>query len=121
MNPNAVAWTPSASAAFAAGSNWHEETNANTDMPIAPAPVNAEEPEEEIDPAYLKQGDPREHLNLVFIGHVDAGNSTLSGSILYLAGNVDKREIEKYKLDAKALDRESWFSPFITSRRACQG
>lgn len=28
------------------------------------------------------EGDPREHLNLVFIGHVDAGKSTLSDNIL---------------------------------------
>ena len=40
-------------------------------------------------PEVLVEGDPREHLNLVFIGHVDAGKSTLSGSILYLMGKVD--------------------------------
>ena len=28
--------------------------------------------------------DPREHLNLVLIGHVDAGKSTISGQILYV-------------------------------------
>lgn len=28
--------------------------------------------------------DSREHLNLVLIGHVDAGKSTLSGQILYV-------------------------------------
>ncbi len=26
--------------------------------------------------------DPREHINIVFIGHVDAGKSTISGQIL---------------------------------------
>ena len=31
-----------------------------------------------------KECDPREHLNMVFIGHVDAGKSTLSGSIYIL-------------------------------------
>ena len=34
------------------------------------------------------EADPREHLNLVFIGHVDAGKSTLSGNILYLTVSV---------------------------------
>jgi len=67
----------------------------------------------EIDPASLKEGDPREHLNLVFIGHVDAGKSTLSGNILYLTDNVDKRTIEKYEREAKELNRESWFLAFI--------
>lgn len=58
-------------------------------------------------------GDPREHVNLVFIGHVDAGKSTLSGNILYLTDNVDKRTIERYEREAKELNRESWFLAFI--------
>lgn len=72
-----------------------------------------EEADEEIDPASLKEGDPREHLNLVFIGHVDAGKSTLSGNILYLTDNVDKRTIERYEKEAKERNRESWFLAFI--------
>jgi len=63
--------------------------------------------------AELKEGDPREHLNLVFIGHVDAGKSTLSGNILYLTDNVDKRTIERYEREAKERNRESWFLAFI--------
>ncbi|KAI2492724.1 hypothetical protein MHU86_21831 [Fragilaria crotonensis] len=68
--------------------------------PPAPAPALAEadEAEEEIIPVEnLPEGDPREHLNLVFIGHVDAGKSTLSGNILYITENVDKRTIERYE------------------------
>ena len=57
-----------------------------------------EEPEEEV---ALVEEDPREHLNVVFIGHVDAGKSTLSGNMLYLTGFVDKRTIEKYEREAK--------------------
>jgi len=34
--------------------------------------------------------DTREHLNIVFIGHVDAGKSTISGQILLLTGQVDE-------------------------------
>lgn len=37
----------------------------------------------------------REHLNIVFIGHVDAGKSTTAGQILFLTGGVDDRTIEK--------------------------
>ena len=74
----------------------------------AAAEEEAEEPMEEV-----TEGDPREHLNLVFIGHVDAGKSTLSGNILYLTDNVDKRTIEKYEREAKDLNRESWFLAFI--------
>jgi len=57
--------------------------------------------------------DAREHFNLVFIGHVDAGKSTLSGNILYLTDNVDKRTIERYEREAKERNRESWFLAFI--------
>lgn len=57
--------------------------------------------------------DPRDHLNVIFIGHVDAGKSTLSGSILYHTGQVDARAIEKFERDAKAKGRESWFLAFI--------
>lgn len=53
------------------------------------------------------------HLNLVFIGHVDAGKSTLSGNILYLTNQIDKRTIDKFKKEAKKLNRESWFLAFI--------
>lgn len=61
----------------------------------------------------LTEVDPREHINLVFIGHVDAGKSTLSGNILYLTDNVDKRTIERYEREAKERNRESWFLAFI--------
>lgn len=63
--------------------------------------------------AILEEVDSREHLNIVFIGHVDAGKSTLSGSILYIMGMVDKRTIEKYEREAKERNRESWFLAFI--------
>jgi len=63
--------------------------------------------------APVQEGDPREHLNLVFIGHVDAGKSTLAGSILYITENVDKRTIERYEKEAKERNRESWFLAFI--------
>jgi peptide chain release factor subunit 3 len=59
------------------------------------------------------EGDPREHLNVIFIGHVDSGKSTLSGSILYLTGQVDKRTIEKFEREAKERNRDSWFLAYI--------
>mgnify|MGYP001216941830 CR=1 FL=1 len=59
------------------------------------------------------EDEAREHLNLVFIGHVDAGKSTLSGSILYVMDQVDKRTIERYEKEAKDRNRESWFLAFI--------
>ena len=63
---------------------------------VSESPVQDMEQDEEDEPAapvVVKTGDPREHLNLVFIGHIDAGKSTLSGNILYLTDIVDKRTI----------------------------
>lgn len=51
----------------------------------------------------------KEHLNIVFIGHVDAGKSTMGGNLLYMTGMVDKRTMEKYEREAKEAGRESWY------------
>ncbi|RDB22767.1 Eukaryotic peptide chain release factor GTP-binding subunit [Hypsizygus marmoreus] len=54
-------------------------------------------------------GDVKEHLNIVFVGHVDAGKSTMGGNLLFLTGMVDKRTMEKLERDAKDAGRESWY------------
>ena len=51
----------------------------------------------------------KQHLNIVFIGHVDAGKSTMGGNILFLTGMVDKRTMEKYEKEAKDAGNESWY------------
>ena len=79
--------------------------------PAPPPPAEEEKVVEEV--VEVQEEDPGEHLNVVFIGHVDAGKSTLSGNILYLTGYVDKRTIEKYEREAKQRNRESWFLAFI--------
>merc|ERR1712137_1325691 len=57
--------------------------------------------------------DLREHLNIIFIGHVDAGKSTIAGNVLYLTGMVDDRTIQKYEREAKDKKHGSWFLAFI--------
>ncbi|KAF9075857.1 P-loop containing nucleoside triphosphate hydrolase protein [Rhodocollybia butyracea] len=54
-------------------------------------------------------GHVKEHLNIVFIGHVDAGKSTLGGNLLYISGSVDKRTMEKLEKEAKTAGRETWY------------
>ena len=69
----------------------------------------------------------KEHVNVVFIGHVDAGTvikicvvssksqylppgkSTIGGQIMYLTNMVDKRTLEKYEKEAKEINRETWY------------
>eukprot|EP01059_Diplonema_ambulator_P030630 TRINITY_DN532_c0_g1_i2.p1 TRINITY_DN532_c0_g1~~TRINITY_DN532_c0_g1_i2.p1 ORF type:complete len:551 (+),score=257.66 TRINITY_DN532_c0_g1_i2:43-1695(+) len=57
--------------------------------------------------------DPRPHLNCVFIGHVDAGKSTISGNMMVLSGCVDDRTMEKYEREAKQKNREGWHLAYI--------
>ena len=59
---------------------------------------------------FVPSGAPKkEHVNVVFIGHVDAGKSTIGGQIMFLTGMVDKRTLEKYEREAKEKNRESWY------------
>ncbi|KAK4802656.1 hypothetical protein SAY86_000859 [Trapa natans] len=57
--------------------------------------------------------DTKRHLNVVFIGHVDSGKSTIGGQILFLSGQVDDRTIQKYEKEAKDKSRESWYMAYI--------
>lgn len=50
----------------------------------------------------------KEYLNLVVVGHVDAGKSTLMGHVLYQLGFVSKRVMHKYEQDAKKLGKGSF-------------
>eukprot|EP01018_Ginkgo_biloba_P016728 Gb_00640 [translate_table: standard] len=57
--------------------------------------------------------DKKQYLNVVFIGHVDAGKSTIGGQILFLTNMVDDRTIQKYEREAKEKHRESWYMAYI--------
>lgn len=50
---------------------------------------------------------------MVFIGHVDAGKSTICGNLMYMMGVVDARTIEKYKMEAKEKGRDSWWLAYV--------
>lgn len=67
----------------------------------------------QIDLSQLNFHDKREHVNIVFIGHVDSGKSTISGQILCQSGMVEQRIIEKYEREAKTNNRESWYLAFV--------
>lgn len=59
----------------------------------------------DVDEETLKDMYGKEHVNIIFIGHVDAGKSTLGGSILVVTGMVDQRTLDKYKKEAKDMVR----------------
>ncbi|KAF8022564.1 hypothetical protein BT93_F0163 [Corymbia citriodora subsp. variegata] len=68
---------------------------------------------EHVDAQDEMEEDGKRHLNVVFIGHVDAGKSTIGGRILFLSGQVDDRTIQKYEKEAKDKSRESWYMAYI--------
>ena len=53
-------------------------------------------------------GKEKTHINLVVIGHVDAGKSTTTGHLIYKLGGIDKRTIESFEKQAKETGKESF-------------
>jgi len=56
-----------------------------------------QEQAEDVDEEVLAEMYGKEHVNVIFLGHVDAGKSTLGGSILFATGMVDERTMDKCK------------------------
>lgn len=55
----------------------------------------------------------KEHINLVFIGHVDHGKSTTVGRLLYDSGNVDEQTMRKLKEKAEQLGKGGFEFAFV--------
>jgi len=53
-------------------------------------------------------GKEKIHVNLVVIGHVDAGKSTTTGHLIYKCGGIDKRVIEKFEKEAAEMGKSSF-------------
>jgi elongation factor 1-alpha len=53
-------------------------------------------------------GKEKVHINIVVIGHVDAGKSTTTGHLIYKCGGIDKRTIEKFEKEAKEIGKASF-------------
>ncbi len=56
------------------------------------------------------------HMNLVVIGHVDHGKSTLVGHILYRLGLVDQKTIQTLEEEAKKKGKESFKFAWLLDR-----
>merc|ERR1711887_333088 len=57
---------------------------------------------------FLNMGKARTHINIVVIGHVDAGKSTSTGHLIYKCGGIDKRAIEKFEKEAAEMGKGSF-------------
>uniref|UniRef100_A0A098LY93 HBS1-like protein n=1 Tax=Hypsiglena sp. JMG-2014 TaxID=1550645 RepID=A0A098LY93_9SAUR len=84
---------------------------ASEDASVVPTPVKKSgKSKQQLDiKAELEKRQGGKHLlNLVVIGHVDAGKSTLMGHLLYLLGNVNKRTMHKYEQESKKAGKASF-------------
>ncbi len=55
----------------------------------------------------------KEHLNLIFIGHVDHGKSTTVGRILYETGAISEQKLNKLKEEAAKLGKQTFEFAFV--------
>lgn len=55
-----------------------------------------------------REKDSKPLINLVVVGHVDAGKSTLMGHLLYQLGYVDSRTMHKYKQESARSGKSSF-------------
>lgn len=58
----------------------------------------------------------KEHMNLVIIGHIDHGKSTMMGCLLIKSGAVTDREARELEKIAKEYDRETWSYAYVFDR-----
>ncbi|ADG91659.1 translation elongation factor EF-1 subunit alpha [Thermosphaera aggregans] len=56
------------------------------------------------------------HLNLVIIGHVDHGKSTMVGHILYRLGYFDQKTLQMIEEEAKKMGKESFKFAWLLDR-----
>ncbi|MBN2881513.1 translation elongation factor EF-1 subunit alpha [Candidatus Woesearchaeota archaeon] len=55
----------------------------------------------------------KEHINLVFIGHVDHGKSTTVGRLMFDSGNVDEQAMRKLKEKAQELGKSGFEFAYV--------
>ncbi|MHA1377761.1 MAG: translation elongation factor EF-1 subunit alpha [Candidatus Helarchaeota archaeon] len=56
------------------------------------------------------------HMNLVIIGHIDHGKSTMMGHLLIVAGAISDREMRQLEAEAQKVERASWKYAFVFDR-----
>jgi len=56
------------------------------------------------------------HLNLIMIGHVDHGKSTMTGHILYRLGYFDEKTMKEIEEQAKKMGKESFRFAWLLDR-----
>ncbi|MFX1297725.1 MAG: translation elongation factor EF-1 subunit alpha [Promethearchaeota archaeon] len=64
----------------------------------------------------MSKEEKKPHLNLIIIGHVDHGKSTMMGHLLLKTGSITDREMREMENLAKKLDKTSFKFAFVFDR-----
>ncbi|MHA1650186.1 MAG: elongation factor 1-alpha, partial [Candidatus Helarchaeota archaeon] len=64
----------------------------------------------------MSKEEKKPHLNLIIIGHVDHGKSTMMGHLLLKTGSITDREMREMESLAKKLDKGSFKFAFVFDR-----
>lgn len=70
-------------------------------------------PETALNEYSKERGSSKDLLNLLVIGHVDAGKSTLMGHLLYQLGQVPKKAMHKFEQESKKLGKQSFMYAWV--------
>jgi len=103
--PAADSWEAKADMSSSATTPEDEDMSMEDDSGVKKASRVKQKPQKQVESVTTE----KEHVNIVFIGHVDAGKSTIGGQLMYLTNMVDKRTLEKYEKEAKEKNRETWY------------
>jgi elongation factor 1 alpha-like protein len=60
-----------------------------------------------------ERGSGKPLINLVVVGHVDAGKSTLMGHLLHRLGQVSSKLMHKYEQESKKLGKQSFVYAWV--------
>merc|ERR1719295_688862 len=59
------------------------------------------------------RGESKEMVNLVVIGHVDSGKSTLMGHLLFQLGQVSQKIMHKYEQESRKVGKQSFMYAWV--------
>ncbi|XP_050400516.1 HBS1-like protein [Patella vulgata] len=81
--------------------------------PPLPKSSSKSKPKFNVMDEYKKRKGEKELINMVVIGHVDAGKSTLMGHLLFQLGFVNKRTMHKYEQESKKVGKGSFVYAWV--------
>ncbi|EGC31114.1 hypothetical protein DICPUDRAFT_5246, partial [Dictyostelium purpureum] len=88
-------------------------TTVNKNLNVKQHTINRNKELEEMVHKSFASSDNKPHLNMVVIGHVDAGKSTTMGHILFKLGNVDKRTMSKFEHESNRMGKSSFHFAWV--------